>query len=185
MFQESIRKGIERGISEQKYFFHPFQRKWIVLAKLKRFTEGHSDRYRVTYQEEHHDGHDKQHGCQSSAVFLPRLGDIAAICRWLVVLELSHYGCRCASDFCNNVDHVCGDEYEKDSGNKFKGHYHEVSIVLQGDLILFTVNESECKEIESEGNNPGNADQRHRNAARRREMCVCEWLCYCDISIQS
>lgn len=159
MFQESISKGIERGISAQKYFFHPFPRKWIVLAKLKRFTEGRSDRYRVTYQEEHHDGHDKQQGCQSSAVFLPKLGDTAAFWRWLVVLELSHHGCRCSSEFCNNEDHVYGDEYEKDSGNKFKGHHHEVRIVFQGDETLFTVNESEWKEIESERNNPGNADQ--------------------------
>lgn len=54
---------------------------------------------------------------------------------------------------------MCGDECEKDSGNKFKGHQHEVSIVFQGDDSLFTVNESEWKEIESERNNPGNADQ--------------------------
>lgn len=44
MFQESIRKWIERGISVQKYFFQPFPRRWIVLAKLESFTEGRSDR---------------------------------------------------------------------------------------------------------------------------------------------
>lgn len=158
MLQESIGKGIERRISAQKYLLQQ-ERKWIVLAKLKSRTAGRSDRYRVTYQEEHHNRHDKQQGCQSSAVFLPKLGDTATFCRWLVVLELSHHDCRCASKFYNNKDHVCGDEYEKDSGNKFKGHHHEVSIVLQGDDFLFTVNESEWKEIESERNNPGNADQ--------------------------